>query len=94
MKKLIVMFLDENCATSAFTEMRKWLGDFICSKFSFDFDFTRTFEEKMKLIREQGYDYVAFVDKEYLKQATVTLKNLKTCEQKVVKDHKIYENLV
>ena len=92
MKSLIVIYLDKNCAYKANQNIANYTGDYRL-EFSNDFDYDKPFKKRITSARKK-YDYAAIVGNEEFKQGSVTLKNLKSGEQKLVKYIDIYENLV
>ena len=91
MKKLIIIYLDKDCANKAHQNIANYVGDYRL-EFSNDFDYDKPFKLRMKNACEK-YDYAAIVGNEEFKQDAVKLINLKNSEQRLVKYYELYENL-
>ena len=90
MRKLIVIYLSKGCANKAQREIVNYTGDYRL-EFSNDFDYNKPFKDRMKNAR--NYDFAAIVGDEEFKNDSVTLKNMVSGEQKLVKYWEIYDNL-
>ncbi len=90
MKSLIVIYLNERYASKACMEIANYTGDYRL-EFSNDFDCDKPFKERMK--NAENYDFAAIVGDEEFKNDSVTLKNMVSGEQKLVKYWEIYDNL-
>jgi histidyl-tRNA synthetase len=88
--KLIVIYLSKNCAKQVCNEIMNYTGDYRL-EFSNDFHYEKSFKERMK--NAENYDFAAIVGEREFKQKSVTLKNMKTGKQKLVKYWEIYDNL-
>jgi histidyl-tRNA synthetase len=90
MKNLIVIHLNKEYAEKAYMEIANYIGDY-CLEFSNDFDYDKPFESRMK--NAENYDFAAIVGDEEFKNDSVTLKNMVSGEQKLIKYWEIYDNL-
>lgn len=61
-------------------------------EFTNDLDFDKPFKERMK--KASNYRFAAIIGDNELEQESVTLKNMISGEQKIVKYWEIYENLI
>ena len=91
MEKLIVIYLSEKVFRTAYNEIVNYTGDY-CLEFTNDLDFDKPFKERMK--KASNYRFAAIIGDNELGQESVTLKNMISGEQKIVKYWEIYENLI
>lgn len=90
MKNLIVIYLNKEYADKACMEIANYTGDYRL-EFSNDFNYDKPFKSRMK--NAENYDFAAIVGNEEFKNDSVTLKNMTSGEQKLVKYWEIYDNL-
>lgn len=91
MEKLIVIYLSEKSFHTAYSEIVNYTGDYRL-EFTNDLDFDKPFKERMK--RASNYRFAAIIGDNELEQDSVTLKNMISGKQKIVKYWEIYENLI
>ncbi len=90
MKRLIIIYLSEHCAEKALREIVNYTGDYSL-EFSNDFRYNKSFKDRMK--NAENFDFAAITGDEEFKNDSVTLKNMVSGEQKLVKYWEIYDNL-
>jgi histidyl-tRNA synthetase len=90
MRNLIVIYLNKEYADKAYMKIANYTGDYRL-EFSNDFDYDKPFKSRMK--NAENYDFAAIVGDEEFKNDSVTLKNMVSGKQKLVKYWEIYDNL-